>query len=123
MAGKGEPKTGGRKKGSTNKNTELARVREQSLKEMVLPYCQKAVDTLTNLLDDDSPSIRHSAATTLLDRGFGKSVQAVESKVTVVDEISTLDAARRALFLLDMAAREDTDQPQAHDAITNQTNH
>ena len=97
----------GRKIGSTNKKTDLERAREQTLKEMVLPHCQKAVDILINLLDDESPSIRHSAATTLLDRGFGKPVQAVASQVKVeVNEVTVIEVARKAAFILDLAQKE-----------------
>jgi len=87
----------------------------------VVGSLQKKQNTLIKLLDSDNPTVQSNAANSILDRGFGKAIQAVESKTVVaVVEHSPLDIARKAAFLLDNAQRvEDSklitkqDGPQA----------
>lgn len=64
---KGTPKTGGRKKGVPNKAT-------ASLKDLARKHTDAAINTLyTIMLDGEEPAAaRISAASTLLDRGYGK---------------------------------------------------
>ena len=52
-------------------------------------------------------------ANSILDRGFGKAIQAVESKTVVaVVEHNPLAIARKAVFLLDNAERANKDTEQ-----------
>lgn len=75
---KGTPKTGGRKKGALNKST-------ADIKAIAAEHGQEAVNTLVELMksEDVPPPARVAAAKELLDRGYGKSTQAVDVKAEV----------------------------------------
>lgn len=89
----------GRPKGSKNKNT-------LSLRELAEPHGPKAIKYLIKHMKDKNPAISISAANSLLDRGYGKPVQAVESKsVVLIADVSPLEIARKAAYLLDNAPR------------------
>ena len=102
--------TGGRKKGSTNKATQLDKERVKTLKELVLPHCDKAIQVLVSLLDNESPAIQQSAASTLLDRGYGKPSQHIEQEtksLVVVADAQQAELGRRIAFLLERAGKTD----------------
>jgi len=106
-----------RPKGSLNKRT-LGLIQEQeiaakSLKELVLPYVGKALQALIDLLDSDNETVKANAANSLLDRGYGKAMQSVESKavIAVIDQ-SPLEVARKAAYLLDNAERMESEVKQ-----------
>lgn len=64
-------KTGGRRKGTPNKAT-------ADVKALAQQYGREAVDTLAEIMrGGDSDKARAAAANALLDRGYGKPVQAV----------------------------------------------
>lgn len=66
------PKTGGRKVGSLNKTTHEIRTIAQR-------YGGLAIDTLLDVMQNaKSDTARIAAATTMLDRAYGKPTQAVE---------------------------------------------
>lgn len=72
MAGKGQPKTGGRRKGSPNRVT-------ADIKKLAQTYGPDAIDTLAEIMNSkDAPeAARVSAIKELLERGFGKVPQAM----------------------------------------------
>jgi len=74
---KGLPKTGGRQKGTRNKLT-------AEIKEVASEYGPEAVETLVKLMrDENNPQIQRAAAEALLDRGFGRPMQAIQADVSV----------------------------------------
>lgn len=76
MAGrpKGLPKTGGRTKGTPNRVT-------ADIKALAQTYGPDAIDTLAEIMRNEAApeAARISAAKELIDRGFGKAVQTVQS--------------------------------------------
>jgi hypothetical protein len=69
---KGLPKSGGRQKGTVNKNT-------ADIKALAQQYGAQAIETLVTLMQQaDSAQAQIAAAKELLDRGYGKPVQANE---------------------------------------------
>lgn len=73
---KGTPKSGGRKKGSLNKATAEAK---RSLEELARTHTATAMQALAHVADHgESEAARVSAATAILDRGYGKPKQALE---------------------------------------------
>ena len=110
--------------GSKNKKT-IAQITEQdvaakSLKELVLPYCQAALNTLIELLASDNEAVRYQAANGLLDRGYGKAIQYQESKsVVITATVTPVEAARKAAFMLDHAERlAISDETASHKAVS-----
>jgi len=97
-------KTGGRKLGVKNKQT-------RTMMERAKPYADKAITVVYKLLKSSSETIRLNAAKELIDRGYGKAQQVIESKVNQTVEIVTTDTdlARRAAFML---ARAEKEKPQ-----------
>jgi len=55
------------------------------LREVARAACPKAIATVVELLDHPNPKIQLRAAEILMDRGFGRPVQALEAKVEAVD--------------------------------------
>ncbi len=98
MAGKGKPKSGGRKIGVLNKST-------QDIKALASDYGAKAIAELARLATDaTNEATRVSACKELLDRGYGKAVQSVAATIERVDKpVSDMELARRAAFLLTKA--------------------
>ena len=100
-------KTGGRQPGSSNKIT-------ATMQEMARPYAKKALKVVVKLLKSDSEAIRLNAGKELLDRGYGKSMQVTEAKVSQRVEIhhTDIELARRAMFTLAKAdlALKDSDK-------------
>lgn len=73
MAGKGQPKTGGRVAGTPNKAT-------AALREMAREHTEDAVRTLVAIMDHgEAEASRIAAARELLDRGYGKASQPLSS--------------------------------------------
>ncbi len=70
---KGAPKTGGRKKGTPNKST-------ADVKALAQNYTGQAIETLASIMGDESmpAAARVAAVKEILDRGHGKSSQALE---------------------------------------------
>jgi len=68
MAAKGQPKTGGRQKGSTNKAT-------ADIKAALRKHGAELVKALVALTKSDNEQIRLAAINSALDRGFGKAAQ------------------------------------------------
>ena len=113
----------GRPKGSKNKKTlgliKQEEIAAKSLKELVLPYCQAALNTLIELLASDNEAVRYQAANGLLDRGYGKAIQYQESKsVVITATVTPVEAARKAAFMLDHAERlAISDETASHKAL------
>jgi len=106
MAGKGNPKTGGRIKGSKNKVT-------HDIKATARVHGSAAIKVLYNLMmsKDTVENVRLGCAKELLDRGYGKAVAQIthvgaNEGPIITAEISMLELARRSAFLLVMADRE-----------------
>ena len=76
MAGKGNPKTGGRQKGTPNRAT-------AEIRELARQYSGRAIDVLVSIMEapDKNDNARIAAARELLDRGHGKPRQAIEADV------------------------------------------
>lgn len=69
---KGQPKSGGRKKGTVNKAT-------ADIKALAQQYGAEAIETLHLLMRTaDSDQAKIAATKELLDRGYGKSTQLTE---------------------------------------------
>ena len=93
-------KTGGRKKGVLNKST-------QDIKALASEYGPEAVAELARLVTGAANEhTRVAACKELLDRGYGRASQVVESKTEQKVEIKYSDAelARRVAFMLQKAA-------------------
>ena len=68
MAGKGDPKTGGRKKGTPNKTT-------ADIKAAFRDHGQEFVRAMLKLTKSKDENVRLKALQICLDRGYGKAVQ------------------------------------------------
>ena len=88
---RGRPFVKGQSGNPGGRTKEMAWLREEARK-----LAAKSLATLADVLDTGTGSERVSAARELLDRGFGKSVQAVEATVTV-DAAEMSDAALAAI--------------------------
>ena len=105
MAAKGQPKSGGRKKGTPNKSTVEVRAYAQE-------FGEDAITTLAQLMyhaDDDR--VRISAAKEILDRGYGKAPQAMgftgrDGGPIQTEDMSDKETVRIASFFL----KRDADQ-------------
>lgn len=95
-------KTGGRKAGTPNKAT-------ASVREAAQEYTTDALNTLVAVMNDDTQpgAARVAAANSVLDRGYGKPTQPVETTVSVgqmdlsainkeLEEAAKVRAERRA---------------------------
>lgn len=85
MAGKGQPKTGGRQKGSRNLAT-------AEVKELALSYAPEALKTLVRIATDTKAphAAQVAASKELLDRGIGKSVQMTITADATERQVKTL---------------------------------
>ena len=63
---------------------------EAGVRELARKYTHKAIRTLINILDDPkaNAAARSFAANSLLDRGYGKPTQHIETNVTILDSLS-----------------------------------
>ena len=95
MAGrpKGLPKTGGRTKGTPNKLT-------ADIKALAQEYGPEALETLAKLMraTKTPAAARVAAAKELMDRGFGKSTQAVEMSGPAGAPIETVARVTRTII-------------------------
>ena len=112
-----KPKTGGRKKGTKNKNT-------SSVKRHAQKHGPAAIRRLVWLSKNASThSAQVAAANSLLDRGYGKPVApqvhtGVDDGPIQVQEASPLETARRSAFLLALAKRQiDSTEPGDDDTV------
>lgn len=75
MAGPGRPKTGGRQKGTPNKVT-------ADIKALAQEHGPSAIATIISIMNSgENDGVRLAAAKELIDRGYGKAVQAIEADV------------------------------------------
>ena len=93
MAGKGDPKTGGRKKGAPNKTT-------ADIKAAFREHGQEFVRAMLKLTKSKDENVRLKALQICLDRGYGKAVQHIEAEISVYDSLS-FDEQRALLAALD----------------------
>lgn len=79
MGAKGQPKTGGRKKGTPNKSTTY---RAMAMRSAAMEYADAAIKNLVKIAGDESASesARVSACNAILDRAYGKPVQAISGE-------------------------------------------
>ena len=85
-----KPFTPGQSGNPGGKTTEIAWLREEARR-----LAARSLAALADVLETGSGSERVRAARELLDRGYGKSVQAVEASVTVsAADLSDADLAR-----------------------------
>ena len=111
MAGRGRPKTGGRKIGTPNKATLV-------VKEAAQKFGQAAMDELARLMTtSESDSVRVAACNAILDRAYGKPLAQIahtgkDDSPILTENISMLELARRSAFLMVMADRELQQQEQ-----------
>jgi hypothetical protein len=86
------------------------RPKTAELRELCKTYTEKAVQRLVELLDSTSDMVKMKAACELLDRAWGKPVQATVSDVSVVEGKAVKeDSARDKLFDLIKKMRERMD--------------
>ena len=81
MAGKGDPKTGGRKKGTPNKTT-------ADIKAAFREHGQEFVRAMLKLTKSKDENVRLKALQICLDRGYGKATQHIETEISVYDSLS-----------------------------------
>lgn len=114
---KGTPKTGGRKPGSRNKATkaEIGRATGAeigNLSDLAKRHTADAIDALVRICTKGlSEAAVVSAAVALLDRGYGRPVQALEHAGEL--KVTTADARGKLAHILNLgpaagAATEDT---------------
>ncbi len=101
MAGKGEPKTGGRIAGTPNKST-------AEIRELAGQYGPTALAELARLSTNaNSEQARVSACKEILDRAYGKSTQVMERNDEIIKEdIDDLELARKLVYLLTKGTQE-----------------
>lgn len=107
MAGRkpGTPKTGGRTAGVTNKANREAKI---ALEELAKNYTDVALKALVDVATNgQAEAARVSAASALLDRGYGKPRQSVEMQADVRTELQTLtdEELNARIIALDAASR------------------
>ena len=75
-----------------------------TIRELAAPHGPMALKRIIEHIKSDNPTISMTACQIILDRAYGRPVQAVESKslVAVID-INPLEIARKAAFLLNNA--------------------
>lgn len=72
---KGQPKTGGRQKGTPNHAT-------VEIKELARTHCADAIAKIVSLMHSaENEQVQMAAAKELIDRGYGKAVQSIEADV------------------------------------------
>lgn len=110
MAGKGNAKTGGRKKGTPNKVLHC-------IKEAARVHGTASIKVLFCMMMDkaEAATVRLGCAKELLDRGYGKAIAQIthtgpHDGPIITQDISMLELARRSAFLLVMADREQAAQ-------------
>ncbi len=81
MAGKGDPKTGGRKKGTPNKHT-------ADIKALLREHGEMFVRELVKLCTHKDANVRHKALKLAFDRGYGQAVQHIEAEINVYEELT-----------------------------------
>ncbi len=81
MAGKGDPKTGGRKKGTPNKHT-------ADIKALLRVHGEMFVRELVKLCTHKDANVRHKALKLAFDRGYGQAVQHIEAEINVYEDLS-----------------------------------
>jgi len=103
-------KTGGRQKGSKNKKTMDERIIElrkqdivdKSLKDIVIPYAHLAINALFESLKSDNPTVKVTAANSLLDRGYGKAPQYIEKRSQVlIADVTPIEMSRRMAYIME----------------------
>ena len=103
MAGRGGARPGsGRPKGSTNKAT---RDKRELISELAREWAEDAVGALATIMQDGAApaAARVSAATAILDRGFGRPVQGIDH--------SSSDGTMRPPTRIEIAAATITPPP------------
>ena len=82
----------------------------KEIQELARSHCPRAIETLAGIMDAPQSSRRDriAAAIALLDRGYGKSAQSVESTVRHVDPDSLSDAELAAIIA---SCRDDDGEP------------
>ncbi len=111
MAGKGDPKTGGRKKGTPNKHT-------ADIKALLREHGETFVRELVKLLKHKDANIRVKALKLYADRTYGQAVQHIEADINVYDELS-FDEREAMLgtvrgLIADIEANRDGPKPTHH---------
>ena len=106
MAGKGNPKTGGRAKGTPNKVLHC-------IKAVARLHGNASIKVLFKMMMDKNTvqNVRLGCAKELLDRGYGKPIAQIthtgaDNGPIMTEDISMLELARRSAFLMVMASRE-----------------
>jgi hypothetical protein len=86
--------------------------RTQTLREMAQVYAPEAINVLARIAMDDNtpPAARVSAVNTLLDRGYGKPVQAIEHSGPDGKPIETRDMTNAPPEVLEWLAGQDTEE-------------
>lgn len=90
----------------------------EDLKLLAQTKTQAAINTLCSIMSNKKApeSARVSAACALLDRGYGKPSQMIESPVVppgMTDDINMMELARRVAFLLVMGEKANQKQPES----------
>jgi hypothetical protein len=78
---------------------------EAGVRELARKYTRKAINTLIGILDDPkaNAAARSFAANSLLDRGYGKPTQHIETNVTILDSLSETELRALAAAIAGLA--------------------
>ncbi len=111
MAGKGDPKTGGRKKGTPNKHT-------ADIKALLREHGEMFVRELVKLCKHKDPNVRVRALKLYADRTYGQATQHIEAEINVYEEL-TFDEREAMLgtvrgLIADIEADREGSRPTHH---------
>ena len=111
MAGTGDPKTGGRKKGTPNKHT-------ADIKAAIREHGPAFVKELVKLCKHKDANVRVRALKLAYDRGWGQATQHIEADINVYEDLSfdereTMLSTVRAL-IADIEADREGPGPTHH---------
>ena len=102
----------GKAKGCKNNKTIENEIRNEvlalTIRELALPFAEDALNAIIELTLSDNPAIKLAASKEILDRSYGKPMQAIESKAVIaIVDVNPGEVARKAAFLLNSAIIQD----------------
>ena len=108
MGAKGQPKTGGRKKGTSNVITKDIKATAAEMAPMAMKRIGEIAKNKTN------PAVALAACKEIMDRHLGKAVQHVDGEINIYDNL-TLGEKEALLRALDTAIADEEGPPDGPD--------